>query len=94
MTRKTSINHAEAEVIGLKALAFLAQDEKRLQRFMTLTGTTPEELREGAHQTRFLEGVLEYFSTDQSLLLAFTESEGLASELVDAACLRLTGRQR
>jgi hypothetical protein len=92
MAGKTHINDPEAEVIALKALAYLASDEDRIRRFLDLTGVTPAELRARAGERGFLGSVLEYLGTDQTLLLAFTESEGLEPELIGMACLRLTGQ--
>ncbi len=85
MPKKSSISRDEAEVIALKALGFLASDPDRITRFLRLTGTTPESIRDGAIAPRFLSGVLEYLCGDQTLLLLFTESEGLKPEIIDSA---------
>ncbi len=89
MLRKSSISQDESQVIALKALAFLASEPDRINRFMGLTGTTPEAIRANATTPVFLAGVLEYLCGDQSLLLAFGESEGFEPELIEAASQRL-----
>lgn len=91
MVAKSELNIDAAQVIALKALAFLASDSERVERFMKLTGLAPAEIRAQAGTPAFLGGLLEYLRTDQTLLLAFTESEGLEPDIVDMACLRLTG---
>ena len=89
MLKKSSISHEEAQVIGLKALAFLAGDPGRISRFMGITGTTPETIRASATAPGFLAGVLEYLCGDQTLLLIFAESEGLEPALIENASRRL-----
>ncbi len=74
-----------AETIALSALAFLADDLPRLGRFLVLTGLGPEELREGARSPRILAAVLNHLLQDESLLLVFASSHGVAPELVAPA---------
>ena len=81
----------EAEVIALKALAFLVGEPDRVSRFMRVTGTTPETIRAATGAPGFLGGVLEYLRGDQPLLLVFAESAGIAPESIDAAAGFLEG---
>jgi hypothetical protein len=67
----------EAEVIALKALGFLASDQERLERFMSLSGLTLSVIRQTASDPGFLAGVLDHLLADQTLLLAFAENAGL-----------------
>jgi hypothetical protein len=71
----------EAEVIALKALAFLANDAPRLERFLVLSGMNPGDIREAAANPQFLAGVLNHLLQDESLLLTFTADEGLDPRL-------------
>ena len=87
----TQINHEDAQIIALKALAFLAGDEERIGRFMDATGLTPQEIRAQAAEPAFLAGVLEHLRSDQSMLLVFAESEDIVPGLIDAASFRLSG---
>ena len=65
----------EAETLALKALNFLASDEERLERFMSLTGMGPQTLRNSASDPAVLAGVLDYLLQDETLVYM------LASEL-------------
>jgi hypothetical protein len=74
-----------AETIALSALAFLAEDLPRLGRFLALTGLGPGELRAEARQPRILAAVLNHLLQDESLLLVFAATTGVAPELVAPA---------
>ncbi len=75
----------QAETIALAALAFLAEDAQRLGRFLALTGLGPAELREQAQTPRFSAAVLDHLLRDESLLLVFAASRGVAPELIAPA---------
>jgi hypothetical protein len=77
------VEHAEG--IALSALAFLAEDVERLQRFLALTGVGPADLRQRARTPRILAAVLEHLLQDESLLLVFAASHGVAPELIAPA---------
>jgi len=74
-----------AETIAISALAFLADDEQRLGRFLALTGLGPAELKAEAHTSRILAAVLDYLLQDESLLLVFSASNHIAPELISPA---------
>jgi hypothetical protein len=67
----------EAEVIALKALAFLAADAARLNRFLALSGVDLDGLRAVASSPEFLAGLLNHLLEDESLLLTFTAEQEL-----------------
>ena len=69
----------------MKALGFIASDPDRIERFLTLSGLTPGDLRGRAGDPGLLAAVLEYLRSDQPLLLIFAESEELDPSAVDAA---------
>ena len=79
--------------MALKALGFLAQDEERLGRFLALSGAAPTELRRLAGEAAFLAGVLDNLRSDQSLLLAFAQSENFDPSAVDRAAQCLGGSE-
>jgi Protein of unknown function (DUF3572) len=91
MPSKLRLSPAEAEVIALKCLVFLAEDEQRVNRFMSLSGLSPGDLRAGANQPEFLAGVLDYLLSDEKLLLAFIGSHGLEPEIPGLARRLLPG---
>ena len=93
MDNDNSTNTDNAEVIALKALGFLAQDGERFQRFLALTGIALPAIPEAASDPAFLGGVLDHFLADQTLLLVFAESEGLAPDRIVRARACLPGAE-
>ncbi len=63
-----------AETLAIQALSFLAATPEQLERFMTLCGLSPENLRAAAADPGFLVAVLDHLARDESLLLNFAES--------------------
>ena len=72
-----SLSSDEAEAIALSALAFLAEDQDRLIRFMSDTGLAPAELRAVAGRPELLGAVLDYVLADESMLLVFSAATGI-----------------
>ncbi|MDB5532512.1 MAG: hypothetical protein JWO28_827 [Hyphomicrobiales bacterium] len=70
------INREAAEALAIEALSFLASDPERLERFLSLSGLDPATIRLAASDPGFLAAVLEYFTSDESLLLAFSANTG------------------
>ncbi len=85
MAKKALLTLGVAEAMGLESLIFLAEDEARLGRFLSLTGTGPAELRQSAGEPAMLAAVLDYLLGDESLLLVFTSSKNYAPEDVAPA---------
>ncbi len=90
LQKPLKLSSEEAEVISLKALAFLAADGERLGRFLALSGIDPADIRAAARNPQFLAGVLNHLLQDESLLLTFTADEdldprlpGLAAEILN-----------
>ena len=78
-----------AEAIALQGLAFLAEDAGRLSRFLKLTGMELDEVRARAGTLELSRAVLEHLAGDESLLLVFTASRGVAPESVGRAVVLL-----
>jgi hypothetical protein len=76
----------------LKALAFLAADEARLERFLALSGAAPQSLANEASSPAFLEGVLAHLLADEPMLLEFCANEGLRPDAPGQARFILAGR--
>jgi len=72
----------DAPTVGLLALAYLAADEDRLQRFLGLSGLDLGALRERAADPALLGGVLDHLLGDETLLLAFTAEQDLKPEWI------------
>ena len=77
--------------LGVAALQFLAEDPQRLERFLSLSGLGPHNLREAAAQPTFLGSVLEHIASDERLLVAFADARNLRPEVVMQARERLVG---
>lgn len=60
----------EAEEIGVEALGFLVSDPDRLERFLALTGLTPDTIRDASRSPHFLAAVLDHVASEDELLLA------------------------
>ncbi|MCL4765885.1 MAG: DUF3572 family protein [Hyphomicrobiaceae bacterium] len=86
-----TVSLEEAEIIGLRALAFLAEDEARLDRFLALTGMSGAELRARTGDPGTLLAVLEHLAGDESLLLVFAAEAALPPERIGPALQVLAG---
>ena len=82
---KQSTNPDSARSLAVRALAFIAADSDRLNRFLNLTGLGPHNLRTAAADPAFLSSVLDYLVTDEALLVAFAADAGLKPEAVARA---------
>ena len=91
MAAKVFEDNERDETIALKALAYLAGDEKALNQFLGLTGMAVEDLKKGATEASFLAGILDYFLQDEALLLAFAGASDLTPETIARARQRLPG---
>src|SRR5262245_7952866 len=79
------------ERLAIEALAFLAAEPERLDRFLAITGIEPARIREAAREPMFLAGVLEHIASDESLLVAFAECAGADPVAVARASRDLAG---
>ena len=78
-----------SEFLAVQGLGFLAEDPARLSRFLTLTGLTPQDVREQARSHQFLAAVLEHLLGDESLLLVFAANASVAPETIAPALMKL-----
>ncbi len=76
---KDGTGRDEAEILALRALAFLGEEEGRIMRFLSATGLSPADLRAEAEarDARFLAGVLDHLLADEPLLLVFAAEAGI-----------------
>lgn len=88
--RPVKMTFADAEEIAIRALRFLADDLGRLERFLTLTGVGPDDLRAAGDDPMILAGVMEHLLGDEAQLLEFTANANLAPETVQQAWDLLT----
>ena len=81
----------DPQVLALQALAFLASDDDRLERFLSLTGIEPGSLRGLAQDPAGLGAVLDYLLGWEPLLLEFAEAYELKPESIAVARRKLPG---
>ncbi|MBS0273099.1 MAG: DUF3572 domain-containing protein [Proteobacteria bacterium] len=68
---------ANAEILALKSLAFLANSGEPLDRFMALSGAGADELRDRAGEPEFLAAVMDFLLSDEALLTAFCDDASI-----------------
>ena len=77
MQKRPPYSHETAEMLAVQAVAFLAEDDSRLNGFVAATGIAVQSIRAAARGPNFLAGVLEHILADETLLIAFAESAGI-----------------
>ena len=87
--KRRPIDRGAAETLAAQALAFLAAEPARLQRFLLATGLELGELRDRAGSREVLMAVLEHLAGDESLLLVFAAGRQVAAESVGEAIVLL-----
>jgi len=85
LKRASAATAEDAAMLALSGLSFLAEDGPRLGRFLALTGMEPHQLRSVADAPETLLAVFDHLLSDESLLLVFTASKGIAPEAVAPA---------
>jgi hypothetical protein len=91
MILKTSNPVEQPQVIALKALAFLASDEDRLNYFLLATGMDLQDLKQQADDINMLAGLLDHVLGHENLLLEFAESLACKPETIMRARQALPG---
>ena len=71
--------------VALQALAWVLADERRAQRFLDLTGLTPEELRTGIGSAEMQGSVLDFLAAHEPDLVAAAEALAISPEEIAAA---------
>jgi hypothetical protein len=90
--RAPSSPGAEAgTAMAIEALAWLAADENRLERFLALSGLGPQNLRKAAAEPRFLTAILDYLASNEALLIDFARDSGRTPEQAARAHAALRG---
>jgi Protein of unknown function (DUF3572) len=88
---RLSTSTDSARSMAVAALSFLAADHERLERFLSVTGLGPHNLRGAAADPGFYGSVLDYFLADEPLLLAFAAEARLKPEEIARARQTLSG---
>ncbi len=86
-----SLSLEEAQGIATEALLHLSRDPEQIGRFLAFSGIGPESIRDASDEPGFLAGVMEFYMSDEPLLLAFCENSGIRPTLIAAARFTLVG---
>lgn len=89
--KPSSFTLSEASDITLNLLGFIAADEGRIERFLALSGMSPQDLKDGAQKPEFLGFLLDYALQDESLILEFAAATGTKPETIQGARFALPG---
>ena len=91
LDKKDSARREAAETLAVAALAYLASEPEHLGGFLAATGIGPDQIRTAARDRSFLSGVLDYFSSDEALLVAFAKSHDIDPTEIERARAALGG---
>jgi len=91
LDKKNSARREAAETLAVAALAYLASEPESLGGFLAATGIGPDQIRNAARDRSFLSGVLDYFSSDEALLVAFAKSQDIDPAEIERARAALGG---
>lgn len=86
-----STSTTEASTIALNLIAYIASNEKTLERFLGLSGILLHDLQSSAASPEFQGFVLDYALQDESLIIEFAESCGMKPETIQRARFALPG---
>ena len=70
-----------AEAVALQAIAFIAEDDALLARFIALSGCGADDIRRRIGDRNFLTGVLDFILADEATVLAFASHGHLSADL-------------
>ena len=85
------IARESAETLAAQALSWIADDADRLNSFLAMTGASPADLVRNATQPAFLGRVLDFILTEDSLVIGFCDTRGLAYTVPMQARMALPG---
>ena len=84
-------NQTNDEAMALGALSWVLGDDARAERFLALTGLTPEDLRERIDEREMLAAVLRFLEAHEPDLLAAADMLGVPPAAIPEARRRLEG---
>ena len=88
---KDRVRREAAETLAVAALSFLASEPEHLGQFLAATGSGPDQIRTAARDRSFLTGVLDHFSGNEPLLIAFAQHAGIDPTEIERARALLGG---
>lgn len=75
----------DAKTLGLAALAATLTDDRRAERFLALTGLSPEGIRERVGERSLLAACLSFLEAHEPDLVTVAEAVGVKPEALMAA---------
>lgn len=85
------MNKAAAEILALRALAWIVADDELSGAFLGASGASADEVKTRAADPEFLGFVLDFLLADEAALLAFCEHNGEKPEAPFQARAALPG---
>lgn len=73
------------EMLALQALGWILSDEPCRERFLGMTGLTPDGLRASLHEKTTLAAILRFLSAHEADLLACADALDISAETLGAA---------
>jgi hypothetical protein len=89
---KDRVRREAAQALAVAALAFLGAEPEHLGGFLAATGIGPSDIRNASRDPDFLAGVLDHFSANEPLLIAFAQQQGIDPGEIERARVELGGR--
>jgi len=89
MARPIAMTEADAEALAIRALAFVAGDDRLRERFLAITGIEAGDIRRAAAEPGFLAGVLGFVAAHEPTLIAFAAAASIDPASVAPALARL-----
>jgi hypothetical protein len=80
--KKRHFSPEQAQELAVCALNYLAQDEDRLNAFLTSTGLAVDNLREAAGSPQFFAALLDHVTGDDALVLGVAAEANVPPESV------------
>jgi hypothetical protein len=88
---RAQLTRAAAETLAVEAFSYLADEAELLERFLALSGISPQMLRAASAEPEFLAGVLDFFMADERLLVTYAERAAIPPTRIAAARQILRG---
>jgi len=82
---RTARRRQAAERSRSRRFAFLASEPEHLGGFLAAPGVGPDQIRDASRDPSFLSGVLDHFSGNEPLLIAFAQHQGIDPTEIERA---------
>ena len=91
MVQMRTFDYEEIKALAHEALLEILEDAHRSQRFLAVTGTTPQQIRSEMDRPEFIAAILDFMMEDEAFLKDFADSQDLNPAAITLARLRLPG---